>query len=123
MKQAGDGVVAAATANDRTRRIALDGMSGDTRALCEGLNALLDNMTSVIGQIKSASDTIALASSEISSGSQDLAQRTESQAAAIEETAASMHEITTTVKQNAENAQAARSEEHPSELQSLMRNP
>uniref|UniRef100_UPI003510F0F0 methyl-accepting chemotaxis protein n=1 Tax=Ferrovibrio sp. TaxID=1917215 RepID=UPI003510F0F0 len=33
--------------------------------------------------------------------------RTESQAASIEETAASMHEITTTVKQNADNAQAA----------------
>jgi methyl-accepting chemotaxis protein len=47
------------------------------------------------------------ASSEISTGSQDLASRTESQAASIEETAASMHEITATVKQNADNAQAA----------------
>jgi methyl-accepting chemotaxis protein len=44
---------------------------------------------------------------EISTGSQDLASRTESQAASIEETAASMHEITATVKQNADNAQAA----------------
>src|SRR3546814_12778478 len=68
MKQAVDGVVAAATANDLTRRIALDGMSGDTRALCEGLNALLDNMTSVIGQVKSASDTIALDRTSVVSG-------------------------------------------------------
>jgi len=48
-----------------------------------------------------------VATTEIASGSQDLAQRTESQAASIEQTAASMHEITTTVKQNADNAAAA----------------
>ncbi|MEK9971661.1 MAG: methyl-accepting chemotaxis protein, partial [Ferrovibrio sp.] len=37
----------------------------------------------------------------------DLAGRTEQQAASLEETAASMHQITATVKQNADNAEAA----------------
>ncbi|WP_370151417.1 methyl-accepting chemotaxis protein, partial [Ferrovibrio sp.] len=100
-------VVAAAKANDLTARIPLDGKDGEIRALCAGVNDLLDGMTGIIAGIKEASVTIAAASDEISAASQDLASRTESQAASIEETAASMHEVTTTVKQNADNAQAA----------------
>jgi methyl-accepting chemotaxis protein len=100
-------VVEATKTNDLTRRVALDGKTGDTRALCEGVNDLVGAMRTIIGSLRSASATIAAASAEISTGSQDLAQRTESQAASIEETAASMHEVTATVKQNADNAQAA----------------
>jgi len=100
-------VVEAAKANNLTARIDLDGKTGDIRALCEGVNDLVATMTDIIGSIRDASNAIASASAEISTGSQDLAQRTESQAASIEETAASMHEVTTTVKQNADNAQAA----------------
>jgi methyl-accepting chemotaxis protein len=59
------------------------------------------------GKLAESAETVRTASAEISSGSQDLASRTESQAASIEETAASMHEITATVRQNADNAQAA----------------
>ncbi|WP_370156051.1 methyl-accepting chemotaxis protein, partial [Ferrovibrio sp.] len=58
-------------------------------------------------QLTETANTVSSASGEISTGSQDLASRTESQAASIEETAASMHEVTATVKQNADNAQAA----------------
>ncbi len=100
-------VVEATKINDLTRRIDLEGKSGEIRTLCMGVNDLVDGMTGVINAIREASNTIADASGEISAGSQDLASRTESQAASIEETAASMHEITTTVKQNADNAQAA----------------
>ena len=71
------------------------------------MNDLIDTMAHIIAGIRNASSTIAAASSEISAGSQDLANRTESQAASIEETAASSHEITTTVRLNADNAQAA----------------
>ena len=66
-------------------------------------NRLADTMTSLADAARLVRD----ASAEISTGSQDLAQRTESQAAALEQTAASMHEVTATVKQNADNAQAA----------------
>ena len=47
------------------------------------------------------------ASREISTSTTDLSQRTEEQAASLEQTSASMEEISTTVKKNAENAQAA----------------
>ena len=100
-------VVESTKANDLTHRIELEGKSGEIRTLCAGVNDLVDAMAEIISNIRTASDTIAAASAEISTGSQDLAQRTESQAASIEETAASMHEVTTTVKQNADNAQAA----------------
>jgi methyl-accepting chemotaxis protein len=71
------------------------------------LNAMADTLSDVVRKIANAVELQSNAAAEISTGSQDLAQRTESQAASIEETAASMHEITTTVKQNADNAQAA----------------
>ncbi|MCW0232579.1 MAG: methyl-accepting chemotaxis protein [Ferrovibrio sp.] len=100
-------VVDATKANDLTQRIDLDGRAGEIRSLCTGVNDLVDAMADIIGGIREASETIAAASAEISTGSQDLASRTESQAASIEETAASMHEVTMTVKQNADNAQAA----------------
>ena len=100
-------VVEATKAYDLTRRVSLDGKTGEIRALCEGVNDLVGAMRSIIGNLRTASATIAAASAEISTGSQDLAQRTESQAASLEETAASMHEVTQTVKMNADNAQAA----------------
>ncbi|QDO99130.1 PAS domain S-box protein [Ferrovibrio terrae] len=106
VRQVGE-VVEATKANDLTRRVSLDGKTGDTRALCEGVNDLVVAMSAIIGNLRTTSATIAAASAEISTGSQDLAQRTESQAASLEETAASMHEVTQTVKMNADNAQAA----------------
>ncbi|MFN4164469.1 MAG: methyl-accepting chemotaxis protein [Ferrovibrio sp.] len=75
--------------------------------LKDSANSMADRMRDFAGRLTSTAQSVKTASDEISSGSQDLAQRTESQAASIEETAASMHEITTTVKQNADNAQAA----------------
>ncbi|HCM9255369.1 Tar ligand binding domain-containing protein [Enterobacter cloacae] len=45
---------------------------------------------------------------EIAHGNNDLSSRTEEQAAALQETAASMEQIKTTVRQNADNAHAAR---------------
>ncbi|WP_341908870.1 methyl-accepting chemotaxis protein [Ferrovibrio terrae] len=71
------------------------------------LNAMAETLTGVVQNIAVAAEAQGNAAAEISTGSQDLAGRTEQQAAALEETAASMHEVTTTVKQNADNAQAA----------------
>jgi methyl-accepting chemotaxis protein len=80
------------------------GVFGDLKV---NVNSTSDKLAATMRGIAQATNAVKDASSEISSGSQDLASRTESQAASIEETAASMHEITTTVKQNADNAQAA----------------
>jgi methyl-accepting chemotaxis protein len=73
----------------------------------DGVNAMAEKLRDIAGKLNESALLVKDASAEISTGSQDLAQRTESQAASIEETAASMHEITTTVKQNADNAAAA----------------
>jgi methyl-accepting chemotaxis protein len=70
-------------------------------------NGMAERLRDFAGRLTSTTHAVKTAAGEITNSSQDLAQRTESQAAAIEETAASMHEVTTTVKQNADNAQAA----------------
>jgi methyl-accepting chemotaxis protein len=70
-------------------------------------NQVSDRLSDTMKKLADAAAMVRDASAEISTGSQDLAQRTEAQAAALEETAASMHEVTATVKQNADNAQAA----------------
>jgi methyl-accepting chemotaxis protein/HAMP domain-containing protein len=91
---------------DLSRRISGD-FSGVFARIQSDANGTAEKLTDIAGRLSETARTVRDASGEISSGSQDLASRTESQAASIEETAASMHEITTTVKQNADNAQAA----------------
>jgi methyl-accepting chemotaxis protein len=91
---------------DLTRRVQAEyqGLFGTLR---DDTNRLADQLGEMAGRLTQSAGLVHEAAAEISNGSQDLSSRTESQAASIEETAASMHEITETVKQNAENAQAA----------------
>src|SRR5690606_35066 len=98
--------IGAIARGDLTRRLTKD-YPGIFGQLKDGTNGLADRLSDFASRLSETARTVRDASGEISAGSQDLAQRTESQAASIEETAASMHEITTTVKQNADNAQAA----------------
>ena len=100
-------VVTAAKNNDLTRRVPLDGMTGDIEALCGGVNGLLDTMVAMIGAVMEAASTISTGAREIAMGNTDLSQRTEEQASSLEETAASLEELTSTVRQNADNAQQA----------------
>jgi len=100
-------VVNAAGDNDLTRRVPLEGKSGEIATLCAGVNGLLETMTSVVAEFKEASKEIANASSEITTATTDLSQRTEEQAASLEETSASMEQISATVKKNADNANQA----------------
>ena len=99
--------VTAAKNNDLTRRVPLDGMTGDIEALCGGVNGLLDTMVTMIGAVMEATSTISTGAREIAMGNTDLSQRTEEQASSLEETAASLEELTSTVRQNADNAQQA----------------
>ena len=100
------GVMGAMADGDLSKRVAgqYGGVFGE---LTHSSNRMSEILRDFAGRLGDSARATKLASAEISSGSQDLAQRTESQAASIEETAASMHEITATVKQNADNAQAA----------------
>jgi methyl-accepting chemotaxis protein len=100
-------VVAAARANDLSRRIPLEGKTGEIRDLCWGINGMLDTMAEVIRAIAEACSTISTASREIAMGNSDLSQRTEEQASSLEETSASIEELAGTVRQNADNAQQA----------------
>jgi methyl-accepting chemotaxis protein len=99
--------IEAAQSSDLTRRIPLEGKTGEIGKLCGGVNGLLDAMTGIVGAILESSSTIASAATEIAAGANDLSQRTEQQASSLEETAASMEEMASTVKQNSDNAQQA----------------
>jgi methyl-accepting chemotaxis protein len=100
-------VVGAAKGNDLTKRIPLEGKTGDIEALCGGVNGLLDTVATIVTSITESSGTLATAAREIAMGNADLSQRTEEQASSLEETAASLEQLTSTVKQNADNAQQA----------------
>src|SRR5262245_1757229 len=101
-------VVDAVADHDLTRRISLDGKTGEIGQLCAGVNSLLETVASIVVDIQNAAREVASASSEISSATTDLSQRTEEQAASLEETSASMEQMSGTVRKNAENAQQAK---------------
>ncbi|MFO1390225.1 methyl-accepting chemotaxis protein [Cellvibrio sp.] len=99
--------ISAATQNDLTTRVSLQGKTGALEALSAGVNSLLDTMVDIVQQIKAASEEISSGANEIATGNSDLSSRTEQQAANLEETASSMEELTSTVKLNADNAKQA----------------
>ncbi|WP_341899281.1 methyl-accepting chemotaxis protein [Ferrovibrio terrae] len=101
-----DTITAALADGDVTKHVE-GNYAGVFGTLKDSVNRMAHTLKDFAGRLRNASSAVRDASGEISAGSQDLASRTESQAASIEETAASMHEITATVKQNADNAQAA----------------
>ena len=75
--------------------------------LKDSSNLTVSKLKEMILQIKVSADTINTAAKEIAIGNIDLSQRTERQACSLEVTASSMEELTTTVKQNSENAKQA----------------
>ena len=83
--------------------------SGDDELarLGQALRVLQTNVKLLVGQIKEATRRVNDGAHSIASGNADLATRTEAQASSLEETAASMEELTSTVRQNADHAQAA----------------
>ncbi|WP_193162383.1 methyl-accepting chemotaxis protein [Enterobacter ludwigii] len=72
------------------------------------LEIMRTSLTSTILGIRDSVQRIHTNAQEIAHGNNDLSSRTEEQAAALQETAASMEQIKTTVRQNADNAHAAR---------------
>jgi len=79
----------------------------ETGQLMASLKAMNDSLLRIVGEVRIGTDTIATASSQIASGNLDLSARTEHQAGTLEQTAAAMEELTSTVKQNADNATQA----------------
>ncbi|MEO7576798.1 MAG: Tar ligand binding domain-containing protein, partial [Massilia sp.] len=71
------------------------------------LKRMQGSLVSIVSKVRDGTDTITTASAQIAAGNLDLSGRTEEQASALEQTAASMEELTSTVKQNADNARQA----------------
>lgn len=67
------------------------------------------NLRTVLGEANAIAMNVSSGASELSDGNVGLSERTEQQASSLEETGASTEELTSTVKQNAENARAANS--------------
>ena len=91
---------------DLTNRIERD-YEGVYLECKNNINASIDKIGEIVGQISESAEFINNSSQEIASGNNNLSQRAEQQAANLEETASSMEELTSTVKNNADNAQQA----------------
>ena len=80
----------------------------ETGQLLRALMAMNSSLVEIVGNVRNSSDVVSAGATEIASGNADLSRRTESQASSLQQTAASMEELTTTVKQSADAAAAAR---------------
>ncbi|MGK5054983.1 methyl-accepting chemotaxis protein [Janthinobacterium sp. RB2P8] len=79
----------------------------DKSSLLFAIKTMRDSLASIVGQVREGTDSIRSASSEIASGNEDLASRTTLQSESLEKIATAMEELTSTVKQNANNAHQA----------------
>lgn len=79
----------------------------ETAELLHTLQLMNDELSRMVGDIRDGTTDISARTVLIATGNQELSARTEEQASALEETAASMVQITSTVQQNADNAQNA----------------
>ena len=80
-------------------------LGSDFGRLSDSLNIFINKLHKIVHAIHISSDTIATTSGQIASGNLDLSGRTENQASAIQETAAAMDQLSSTVANNAANAE------------------
>jgi methyl-accepting chemotaxis protein len=99
-------VIAALANGDLSKQMQGD-YQGVFATVQQDTNRTIAALRDVAQQLGRAAEAVQAAADEIDEGSRDLAARTESQAATLEQTAAAMHQITETVRQTADNAQAA----------------
>ena len=92
---------------DLTRRVRIEGKSGNLLALSQA--SQLDGRRHDEHGLadRTAVEAVRSGTDEISTGNTNLSQRTEEQASSLGETSASMEEMTSTVSQNADNAEQA----------------
>jgi methyl-accepting chemotaxis protein len=81
---------------------------GDGKSLLASMARMRESLADSVGEIRASAEAVGSASEQIARGNANLSTRTEEHASALGETAASMEELTSTIKQNAENARQAR---------------
>ena len=79
----------------------------ETGQLLAALRDMNEGLLKIVSQVRSGTAAIASASSQIAAGNADLSSRTEQQAGSLEETVSAMDALTSTVRQNADNAKQA----------------
>ncbi len=79
----------------------------ETGELARAVTRMHQMLSNIVTEVRNGAAEISDASSEMAQNNTALAQRTETQASNLEKTSASMEEITSTGKQNAENASLA----------------
>jgi methyl-accepting chemotaxis protein len=80
---------------------------GDTGSLLFAMKSMRESLATLVSEVRTGADAIASAAGQITTGNLDLSSRTEQQSASLAETAATMEELTSTVRQNSENAHQA----------------
>jgi len=75
--------------------------------MLRALKSMETKFSQVVMSVRNNAESVNVAADEIVLGTDDLSRRTQEQASSIEQTAASMDEITSTVRQNADNASEA----------------
>jgi len=88
---------------DLTQRLPASN-SPEFNAVAESFNQFISYLQGLMRQVGASALAITAVSHEIASGNADLSARTGLQASSIVQTAASMEELTSTVRQNADNA-------------------
>lgn len=91
---------------DLTKRL-VGGGGHEFNEVAVSFNVFIERLQKILQRIAESTSMIASASREIASGNQDLSVRTETQASSLDKTASSMTGLTSTVKQNADNANEA----------------
>lgn len=71
------------------------------------LVSMRNKLRTILQEAESIAQKVSIGANELSEGNRGLSERTEQQAANLEQTGASNEELTSTVKQNAENARSA----------------
>ena len=87
--------------------ISIETAASDRGSLLVEMKQMRNSLVGIVEQVRRGTETIGTASREIAAGNIDLSSRTELQASSLEKTASAMEELTTTVKQNADNAREA----------------
>jgi methyl-accepting chemotaxis protein len=106
--QEGAGVLKAAASKDLTQRVQ-GSYKGQLADLKNNINTTVNALDAAMQQVGESVEQVTSASDQISSGSQSLAQGANEQASALEEISSSLEEMSSMTKQNADNANQAKS--------------